>query len=62
MIFDRIYFTSIVICYLYSQIKNTFGKYIPKDYISVSTNSDIYLLFIILLDKKLTYPRVITNI
>jgi hypothetical protein len=62
IIFDRIHLTSITIRYLRIQIKNIFGKYIPGDYISVSADINIYLLFIILLDKKLAYPRVIINI
>jgi hypothetical protein len=62
MIFDRICFISIIICYLRSQIKNVFSEYIPGDYISVSADSNIYLFSIVLLDKKLAYPRVITNI
>jgi hypothetical protein len=52
----------MIIRYLYSQIESTFGKYIPGDYILVSADSDIYLLSIVLLDKKLAYPRVIINI
>jgi hypothetical protein len=62
MIFDRIYLINTTIRYLHSQIKNIFGEYIPRNYISVSANNNIYLFSIILLDKKLAYPRVTTNI
>jgi hypothetical protein len=34
----------------------------PGDYISASTDNNIYLFSIILLGKKLAYPQVITNI